>query len=503
MIKKITLILAAAGVLGCGSMAFADTTTSTDATLQQEIKALQAKLDALETKVSKNQATQASQTSNLPSSSKSTSTASAPSSSNAADTMHPSHATGSSMSNVLVSSYIGVEPRYDGFNLIVNNPGVNNDVALLKLRKSEAAAYEQAGQTYGETPELIFSGVVEGTSIYTSPYNDSSAGADFDLTDAELDTFIEANRWVSGFMTFTYNSGSDGEANRVNNSELQLGQGYLTIGDFSTTPIYGSAGQMYVPFGRYLSYMITSPSTKTLGRIQTRAVNLGYHSTDSEIAPFAAVYGYQGATEIDGNPASNDDVEAYGGNLGVNFAKGDYSATLGTSFTSNIAESSGFQGDGSEGSGFSQNSGSEDLAERIPGVDVNGQISYKDYTLLAEFVEATQEFDASDLSYNDHGAQPKALDIEAAYSFELWRPSYVAAAYGQSWQSLALGVPAKNYGIVYSTAIWRNTALSCEFMHNIGYSNGSTANLDGQPSANTDTVGENYNTVSLRFDLFF
>ncbi len=502
MIKKITLILAAAGVLGCGSMALAGTTAATESTVQQEIKALQAQLAALETKVSKNQSNQLSQASHAPSQSTPVSVANV-SSSSTADTMHPSSVSDVSMANVLVSSYIGVEPRYDGSHLIVNNPGVNNDVALLKLRKAEAAAYEQAGQTYGATPELIFSGELEATSVYTTPYANTSSGTNFDLTDAELDTFIEANRWVSGFMTVTYNSGSDGEANRINNSEVQLGQGYLTIGDFSTTPFYGSAGQMYVPFGRYSSYMISSPSTKTLGRIQTRAVNLGYYSTDAELAPFAAVYGYQGATEIDGDPASNDDVEAYGGNVGIHFSHGDYSAVLATSFTSNIAESSGLQGDGSEGSGFSQSSGSEELAKRIPGVDVNGQVSYKDYTLLAEYVEATQEFDANDLSYNGHGAQPKALDIEAAYSFELWHPSYVAAAYGQSWQSLALGVPAKNYGVVYSTAIWRNTALSFEVMHNIGYSNDSTANLNGQSSANTDTVGESYNTVSLRFDLFF
>ena len=51
MIKKITLVLAAAGVLSCGSFAFADTATTTDSSLAQEVSALKKQLAALEAKV--------------------------------------------------------------------------------------------------------------------------------------------------------------------------------------------------------------------------------------------------------------------------------------------------------------------------------------------------------------------------------------------------------------------------------------------------------------------
>lgn len=492
--KKITLVLAAAGVLSCGSFAFAGT-TSTDAALQQEIKTLQAQLAALEAKVNANAAA----------STTATTQSTAPAKPAAQPTIATSTAgpgTPEKPFSVSVANYTGVEPRYDGFNLIVNNPGINNDVALLKLRKAEINYYEKSNQPYEGTPKLIFSGEIEGTSEYTTAYPNTPAGTNFNLTDAELDTFVEANRWVSGFMTFGYNSGNDDEANRVNNSELQLGQGYLTVGDLSTLPVYASLGQMYVPFGRYSSYMISTPSSKTLGRVQTRAINLGYTSSNTEVSPFAAVYGFQGATELDGNPASGDDVEGYGANTGLSFSKGEYSGMLGVSYISNIAESSGLQGDGSDGSGFAQSSASEDLAKRVPGADIYGQIGYGNYVLLAEYVEATRQFDAADLSYNGQGAKPQAVDIEAAYSFELWHPSYVALAYGESWQALTLGLPQKNYGVVYSTAIWQNTALSFEVMHNIGYSTTDTAQLDGT-DVTQNSQGQSYNTVSLRFDLFF
>lgn len=483
MVKKITLVLAAAGVLAGSSTAFADT-SSDNAALQQEIKALQKQLSALETKVNT--------TSTQTATSQQTSIAS---------TTAGSEVPAKPFS-VSVSNYTGVEPNYDGSNLIVNNPGVNNDLALLKLRQAEIEYYEKSGQSYSGDPKLIFSGEVEGTSVYTTPYPGTAAGTNFNLTDAELDTFVEGNRWVSGYMTFGYNSGSDGEANSVNNSELQLGQGYITIGDLTTAPVYGSAGQMYVPFGRYTSYMVSTPSSKTLGRIQTRAINLGYHSNDSEITPFAAIYGFQGANEIDGNPASNNDVESYGSNAGLSFSKGDYSGMLGMSYTSNIAESAGLQGDGTS-SGFAETSITENLSKRVPGADVYGQIGYGNYVLLAEFVKATTQFDANDLSYNGQGAQPEALDVEAVYSFEFWRPSYVALAYGESWQALSLGVPKKNFGATYSIAIWRNTALSFELMHNIGYSASDTSYLDDTTSMAQNSQGESYNTASLRFDLFF
>jgi len=475
MIKKLTVALAAAGIFGYGLPALADG-VSTNANVQEEIQALQAQITALEKKV------------NTP---KSVSESSS------------SYSAFNDPGNVYIGHYVGVLPAFDGSNLIINNPGINNDLALLKIRQAEAKAYQASGQTYDDNPKLILSGAVEGTATYTTPYNNTSAGTTFDLSSAEIDTFIEGNRWVSGFMTFTYDSGSNGEANAVNNSEVELGQGFVTIGDLTTTPIYGSFGQMYMPFGRYSNYMISSASTKTLGRIQARGINLGYRPDNGEISPFAAIYGYQGSTEIDGNQASNDDMEDYGANLGINFNHGDYSATLGTSYTSNIASSSGLQGDGSEGSGFSQSNSSEDLATRVPGVDVNAMFGYTDYTFLAEYVTATKEFDQNDLSYNGHGAQPSAIDLQFAYAFTLWRPSYVAFDYGQSWQALSLGVPRKNYGVVYSTSIWRNTALTFEIMHNIGYSSTDTAELDGQPTANNASQGESYNTANLRFDLYF
>ncbi|MES2205011.1 MAG: LbtU family siderophore porin [Pseudomonadota bacterium] len=463
--KTLSAWLISISVLSYGVNAWSES-TSPSAELEQELKTLQAQLAALETKVN-------------------------------SGTLYASP--------VSVAPYVGVTPAYNGTNLIAYNWDVNNDLTLLQLRQSEIQAYKQLGQTYPDTTRIIFSGELEGESNYTTPYEGTPAGTNFNLTTASLDTFIEANRWVSGFMAFGYNDGSGDQTNRVNNSQLQLDQGFITVGDLTTSPFYSSIGQMYVPFGWYNYDTVNSPVTETLGQVQARAITLAYHSNNTEITPYAAVYGYQGATEIDNNPASNATVEEYGANAALAFASGNFSALVGSSYNSNIAESAGLQGDGSSGStfnGFAQSSGAENLAYRVPGADVYGSLGYSAYTLLVEYTTATKAFDKNDLSFNHQGAQPQAMDIEFVYAFNSVHPSSVVFDYGQTWQALAIGLPQKNYGVTYNTSFWRNTICGLQLTHNLGYASGSTASGAGQV-ANLDTVGVSYNAVALSFTLLF
>lgn len=467
--KPLSVVLISLSVLSYSATVLSQT-DATEVELAQEIKMLQAQLTALENKI---------------------------------NDVHPSSALQSS--SVSVAPYVGVTPAYNGANLIAFNWDVNNDLTLLQLRQSEIQAYEKAGQTYPDKTKIIFSGELEGESVYTTPYEGTPAGTNFNLTTAELDTFIEANRWVSGFMAFGYNDGNGNQINRVNNSEMQLNQGFITLGDLTTLPVYSSLGQMYVPFGLYNYYTVNSPVTETLGQTQARAITLAYHSNNAEITPYAAIYGYQGATEIDNNVGSNQNIEEYGANAALAVAEGSFSALLGASYNSNIAESSGLQGDGSSSStfnGFAQNSGTENLAYRVPGADFYGTLGYSAYTLLVEYTTATKAFAESDLSFNNQGAQPQAMDIEVAYSFDTAHPSSVALDYGQTWQALAISLPQKNYGVTYNTSFWRNTSLGLQLTHNLGYPSGSTASGGGQ-AANVDQVGESYNSVALSFTLLF
>lgn len=247
--------------------------------------------------------------------------------------------------------------------------------------------------------------------------------------------------------------------------------------------------------------MITSPQTKTLGRTKPRALVVGYSKERAGLTPHAEAFVYRGATQVDSN-AANSQIREYGFNVGASYSKEHIATAFGASFTSNIAESDGLQGDGSS-TGFAQQSGYENLDRDVPAFDVYGKVSYLDYTFLGEYVAATTNFSSDDLSYDNKGAEPKALDLQAAYAFEYWRPSYVAVDFGRSWQALAVGLPKTNVGFSYGVNIWSHTLLSFEFMHKWGYPNGSTATGPSNSAVDTGQVGESYDSATLQFDMYF
>lgn len=504
--KKLTLTLAMASALCFGASGAQAATSDDNSKLQEAIAALQAQIDDLKQQVSAGGEEVVAATANNESEAKGDGKVNYENQDNVGRQLADRH--GENVNNVpvvTVAPYIGIPSQFDGSELIVNNPSINDDLKLLQMRQQQRAYFNQHNED-SSIPRLIFSGYVEGQASYTDNYLGGPT-SDIDLTGAELDTLIEASPWLTGYMSYAYDSGAGSQANRVNNSNLELSQGFVTIGDLDKSDFYSSIGQLYVPFGQYNNFMIADPMTKTLGRTKTRALVVGYSKEmNDQIAPFASAYAFQGATEVN-NDNSNNEVKDYGFNAGVNYSSEDFSATAGASYISSIANSDGLQGngesDGGNFTGFAENSSYENLSKNVPGVDVYGSLGFNNYTFLAEYTAATAGFAASDLSYNGTGARPSALDLQAAYAFTYWRPSYIAADFGKSWQSLALGLPEYDYGVTYGVSAWRHALVSFQLLHNIGYSSGTTATGWGNTPVNTDQLGESYNSATLQLDMYF
>jgi len=418
-------------------------------------------------------------------------------------------------SYISIAPFLGQQEDFSGAGLIINEPSVNNDMNLLLLRKQNAAALKASGKSAEiDQPHLTFSGEVEGEANYSKNF-DSADSSDINLTDAELDTLLEINHWVSGYMTITYNDANPQTSNvaRVNNSGFELGQGYLLFGNFDSNPAYASVGQMYVPFGQYSSYMVTDSLAKTLGRVKTRALNIGYLDQSSEggVTPYAAAYAFQGETDIDGRNTSNQ-ISAYGANLGAHYVNKGFSGNFSVSGLSNLAESQGMQGDSdsddSDFGGFSQESSYEDLSHRVPGLDLQATMSYGPFTAISEYVTATTDFSDSDMTFNGEGAKPRAINNELVYVFDsVGKPSSIALAYDHTWESLAVGLPQNRWGSTYTISLWRHTALSFEYLRDTGYSTGTTATAaSGSSNAkpvDTSQLGEHFDSYTLRFDAYF
>ncbi|OGT40160.1 MAG: hypothetical protein A3F12_07855 [Gammaproteobacteria bacterium RIFCSPHIGHO2_12_FULL_38_14] len=413
---------------------------------------------------------------------------------------------------VTTGPYVGVPIQYMGSELIINSPSVNTDVQLLDLRKSimhQLADYQIDSSDFKHT-HLLFSGVVEGEVNYTDVGGGSNT-SDIDVTNVSLDAFFMGpSDWTLGFIEFTYDNGLTGltsnNSTATNNyrsyaSRVFINKAFITLGDFNVSPYYATLGQYYVPFGVYSSLLVTDVVTKLLARTKERAITLGIQQQDEHNAFYTAIYGYKGETRLP-NQVNNGGL-----NVGYRINRDSYQVDVGAGVITNLADSGGMQ----LGTNFASY---ETITHRVPAYDVHGSVSFfNHYNLLGEYVTASTRFNPNDMTYNNRGAKPTALDTQLAYSFYILgdRPSSVGIGYARTTQALALDLPTNRYSVVFNTSLWRNTLQSLELRHDVNYAASDTANgpVGAQSPVGTCVAaacvgsGQPNNAITFLFDYYF
>lgn len=416
---------------------------------------------------------------------------------------------------VSTGPYLGVPLSYSGSNLIVNTPGINEDVSLLKLRQNINTRLAKLGI---ERPEdhshLLLSGNLEGQVFFKSKGKGSNS-SDIDVTNFEFDGYILGpSSWTSGLFALNYEndpgslSGSISSNHRTFNSRVFVSKAFITLGDLTKLPVYASIGQMYVPFGVYSSNMIASPMTKTIFRTKARAGLVGFDANTF----YGSVYAFKG----DSHAASSTNINNGGANGGYRFKVGEFKGDIGGGVIGNIADSVGMQVTENTPSwgGFGSTSticgpmgtsacGNESLTHAVTGYDIHASASWGKWDFLAEYLTAVNRFGIADMTFNSLGARPQALNTELAYTFIMFgdKPTSLAVGYGMTKQALALGMPMTRYSLVANTSWWRNTLQSIEFRHDRNYSTSSMATGSGV-SASPGT-GACDNTVTAQIDIYF
>jgi len=415
---------------------------------------------------------------------------------------------------VSTGPYIGVPLLYSGGNLIINSPNINEDVTLLNMRKAIRERLVALGRPIEEDhAHLLLSGIVEGQVFYESPGVGATTSG-VDVSSAELDAYILGpSSWTSGLLAFNYdsdvgtNTGALSSNSRTSNSRVFVSKAFITIGDFQKSPVYGSIGQMYVPFGTYSSNMLSSTLTKILGRTKERALLVGYQQQGAN-ALYGSIYVFGGPTYV----GSQNRLNNSGINLGYRYALGErYSGDVGVGVIANLADSVGMQFNGNRspqfgGFGAPNNYGNEQLVHRVSALDLRGLFSIgKSIDIVAEYVAALSAFSPADLTFNTHGAKPQALNVEFAYTFSIFeKPSTIAVGYGKSKDGLALGLALDRYSIVFNTSIWKDTLQGLEFRHDINYAAGNFATGNGTAVTKLITgAGKSDNMLTAQFDIFF
>jgi hypothetical protein len=411
---------------------------------------------------------------------------------------------------VVTSPALGVRRNAeDASDLMVNLSSMHEDLVLLRLRQKMDRYAKANNIPIPQRPIIALSGGVEGRANYLRDYN-SSKSNDVDLSRAELDIVGEAGPWATAAMIISYDNGYDKNVNpefgrtRVGNSRLFIDRAFVTIGQLEKCPLYFTIGQIFAPFGKYSSYMLTNTSAKILGRVKDRMIVLGlsqaFTRDDASGSLSIQAYGYPGEMKVKDNSL----VEHGGFNVDFEYIRGLFSMKVGGSMIGNIAESEGMQ------TVFNAPSSIKhiNMQDRIFGFNGRAKVSFGMFNLLAEYVAAGKRFHPDDLYFYTEGApkkgaQPKALTAEGAVEFKiLGKPNTLAIGYGQTWEALGLGLPRNTLFASYALSFWRNTIFTLEYRRDINYrfdKIGGGGNIEEVRV----TDGRNRNTLTAQFGIYF
>lgn len=415
---------------------------------------------------------------------------------------------------VFATPYLGTA-TYDASDLITNWPSINEDTTILEQRKKVHDIMASKGRTPPDRPVIDISGYVEGNVYAGDSYESSAITSGISLSAVELDVLAEVSPWASAYIAIDYNSSPAPEGYKASNSVLYVDRAFLTIGNLSKSPFYGTIGQINVPFGNYSNFFISDPLTLVLGKTKEVALELGFTGLNGF---YGSVYTFGGEAYVD-HP---DTINNGGLNAGYKYANQIFNMNVGAGVIMNIADSKNAQGSYNQGlpSGYASTSDmifagfgmdnygafadSEHLDHNVPGLDAYANFSmYGHYSLFAEYVTALRSFAAEDLSYNGQGAMPWALNLELGYSnIVLTRPYTLAVGYQQSGEALGLDMPEYSFVASAAVSIWRSTVEKIEYRYDTNYDSGDTASGGGLYVPG-DSYGSHKNTVQAVIDFYF
>lgn len=403
---------------------------------------------------------------------------------------------------VVTAPYLGAFPAFDGSDYIVNISSINRDIRLMQQRRRLYNAYEHMGYPRPNLPMVAISGKVEPSGSWNQSTSGSSSG-DWTLGSGELDVAAAINDKVEAYLAFAYDETPPLIGPRVTNSSVDLHMGFVNIGDLDVSPYYFTAGQLFVPFGRFSSSMVSAPLTMRIGRTKARPFILGYKS-QQDTGPFAAAYAYKSETTL-GNSAVG------GLNLGYVYDTGTISGEFGGSIISSMDDVGGLQNTGAPANntfaGFASPTNGSELVHKVPAAGVHATLGFDRYSLTAEWLSSVGRFHADDLSFNGRGAQLQAAQLEGGVTFmQFNKPASVSVGYQWSKETLALNLPNHRLSAVYNISIWRDTVESLEYRHDIDFGTnqyGNGASPAGIMNANTVGTGRDSDTLIAQIGVYF
>lgn len=288
------------------------------------------------------------------------------------------------------------------------------------------------------TPEI--SGLLDVRAISAEDFNGKKS-TDIQLTKLELRVDATLQQLISAHIAFLY------EEDRT---DFQLDEGSIILG-----PSAGKSfvfGKMYLPFGRYDSFMVSDPQTLVMGETTETVMMLAVDNA----AGYGSIYLFNGdSTESAVLAAGDDDTVSGGFNLGRR--EGDR-YDLGMSYITNITDSNTLQRlESTPGSG---NAGV--VNKGVPGASVHLKMSSGKTTFIAEQVMALESFENGDLDgLVTSREQPTATNYELGFVRE--DGSVLAFGYQTTEDAQFIGLPKSVTSVVMRKEVMRGASMALEY----------------------------------------
>lgn len=317
------------------------------------------------------------------------------------------------------------------------HPDEKSEIENLKSRI--IALEKQKTDTFSLIGERIkLSGLIQLEAYYTDPEG-AEVESDVVLATTELVIEAAASDAISGHVTLLYEEEPGGnEGMVVDEAVISM---IIPGPVFGQTPVI-HAGKMYLPFGKFNSFMISDPLTVEVGETQDTAILVAF---EEDLWNFS-VGVFSGDTDVAGDKNHIDSWVAY-----VEVMAADY-INFGASFISDLGESD---------SSLVQDTDPPTLyLDDVAGMSAFLTLQYAQLALEIEYLAALDDFDLALVGLTDlTGTRPEVWNLELAWMVS--NSVQVAARYEEATD---FQDDMQRYGVTASCGIYENAVIALEYL---------------------------------------
>jgi hypothetical protein len=317
----------------------------------------------------------------------------------------------------------------------------NPEIENLKQRIEALEAEKKAAKPLSISSladKITLSGLIELEAAYNKPEGGEES-SDLTLATVELGLAVQATDYLGGHILLLWEEGET--------DSIELDEAVITL--TKPEPIWGvtpsfTGGKMYLPFGKFNSFMITDPLTLDLGETNQSA---GVVTLEGDLWTLHAG-AFSGETDTSGD---HDTIDSW---VAALEARPFDTLSFGISLISDLAESDlELVEDGEDG---------EDLySSSVMGGSAWLSWQFGQFGFEAEYLIALDKFDRELVGLTDlTGRRPSAWNLELA-----WMPNDRWQVASRFEQADDFQDDVTRYGGTVSYGLFEHAVLALEYLH--------------------------------------